>query len=104
MGQTNFDGVKWEEAGMDERFIHLEVEESVIGTYVGKEESDKFKGTFNFKIDVNGMGDIKLISGTVISTKFKDIPIGSAVKIKYLGKPKGKNYDNYQVQFGKLGA
>lgn len=98
--ERNFNELKWKKHG-DDRFISLDIGESVVGTYVGKEESQEFKGTFNYQIDIEGKGVIKLLSGTVISSHLDKIPIGSALKVVYKGKPKGKNYNDYDVFVGE---
>ena len=103
--QTNFDGYKFEKHEKDSDFMKLSFGESAIGVYLGKEQSKKYPDTFNYKFDFKGEIGIKFMSGVVVSSHIDDeknpIPIGSVVKFTSLGRPKGKNYDDYDIFVGE---
>jgi len=99
----NQEVIKWEKHETDSDFINLEINESIVGTYLGKEPSTKYNGTFNFKFDFGEKG-IKYIGGKVIDSHIDDpknpIKEGTVVKILYKGKPHGKNYHDYELFTG----
>lgn len=50
----------------------------------------------------NEDGEVAVWGSTVLDNKFSQIPQGAEVKVKYLGKERGKNgnqYKNYEIAF-----
>jgi len=95
--------IKWEKQETDSDFLKMDFGQEVVGIYLGKEESTRYPETYNYKFDFGKLG-IKFIGGTVISGHIDDeknpIKEGTVVKIVYHGKPKGKNYHDYDVYVG----
>jgi len=88
----------WLKHEAESDFFKFEFGQSIVGVYVGKEESDKYPGTYNYKIDIENVG-VKYISGAVIQSHFDDekkpIAVGQKVRITYKGKT--KNYHDYDI-------
>ena len=98
--QKNFKDIKWKKVQEDSEFIHLEPGEEVEGIYVGKEPSDKYSNVSNYKIDIEGKGDIKKVTGVILSKHLNEIKVGSPVKIVYKGQKENKKgvvYNDYEV-------
>lgn len=90
---------EWMDVEYESEFIHLEDNESVVGVYVGKEQSDRYPNSYNHKLQVDGK--VKMISGTVISRALENVEVGKEVRVTYLGKKKndsGVMYHDYKVQ------
>lgn len=100
--QNNLSEIKWKKSEGESDFISLSEGEEVVGIYVGKEESERYPNTYNYKIDINGSGDIKKISGVVIAKHLDEAKVGTPVKIVYKGKRKNEKkieYNDYEVYF-----
>ena len=90
--------IKWEKHETNTDFIKLDFGEEVTGTYVNKEQSEKYPNQFVYLIDLGKEKGVKKISGTVISNHFENLKFGTLVKIIYKGKV--KNYHDYEVYVG----
>ena len=100
--QRNFEKMEWKRVQEDSDFIHLEPGDEVMGVYVGKEPSEKYVNVNNYKIDIEGKGNIKKISGIIISKYLEKLKPGTAVKIVYKGQKqnkKGIDYNDYEIYY-----
>jgi hypothetical protein len=75
----------------------------IQGTYISKEESVGENESVLYRIKVNEEL-VSIWGSTVLNVKFKNITIGSEVKVIYLGrvdsqKRKGKTYHDFDVYY-----
>jgi uncharacterized OB-fold protein len=85
--ETNTDFVKWEK-----------INQSIEGIFIGTDKGINDSVIYNIEID----GVKKKVSGKVLETAFKDIKIGTPVKVVWLGLPHGKKYNDFEVFTGEL--
>lgn len=76
-------------------------EDSINGILISIEENiGKFKSkVYNIKQDNGNV--ISVWGSTVLDNKMALIEVGEDIKLVYLGKPDGKNYDDYKIQKAK---
>lgn len=83
----------------------LEKQPILIGTYKNRKENVGINKSNVYIIDEDEKDEPTSVWGsTVLDTKFEEIPVGSRVKIEYLGKVKGKApqpYKDYKVLYVK---
>jgi hypothetical protein len=82
-----------------------EVGNSLVGQFLGRGRD--FQGGRNgpvpmFKVDVGGGQIVQLMGSAKLSQAFDDMPVGSEVFVKYLGKietDSGQRMNDYKVLF-----
>lgn len=101
--QQNFEDYTFEKHETNQDKLIMEIGDVFTGVYLGKVDSEFYANRFDYKIEFEDIG-IKKASGVIMDRHFdsksKPIPIGAVVKVKYLGKPAGKKYDNYEISVG----
>lgn len=94
----------WTEAGTGGESWKPENEgDTITGLYTQKKENVGINNSNVYMVEQAGAEEATSVWGsTVLDTKFQEIPVGSEVKIEYLGKEKGKGpkpYNNYKVLY-----
>jgi len=72
------------------------------GLYVEMLTGIGAKGANMYVLETEAHGKVSVFGSTVLDGKFKKVPVGSQVKIEYLGKEKAKSgneYNNFKVLF-----
>lgn len=72
-----------------------EKEKTIQGVYVSV-KSNVGPNDSNMYTIYNGLIKVGVWGSTVLDSKFEEIPIGSQVKVEYLGKAKGKSDKEYK--------
>ncbi len=89
----------WTEAGNagGESWKPENAGDTIMGTYKSKKENVGVNNSNIYMILIDGAEDPTSVWGsTVLDTKFQEIPLGSEVKIEYLGKVKSKAPQPYK--------
>ena len=95
----------WKEAGGNsgDSWKPENVGDTIMGSYIGKKENVGLNNSTIYLVQVAGQDEPTSVwSSTVLDTKFQEIPVGSDVKIEYLGKEKGNApmpYKNFKVLY-----
>lgn len=75
----------------------------IFGTYKANKHNVGINNSEVYVIQEDGKDEPTSVwGGTVLDSRFEEIPVGSRVKIEYLGKVKGKGpkpYNNYKVVY-----
>lgn len=88
----------WLEVGAGS-FHNFEENDTLIGKYVGMRSGVGTNNSNAYDVEV----DSEVVSfwgSTVIDSRMSQVPMGSMIKVKYLGKQEGKNgrsYKNYAI-------
>ena len=75
----------------------------IQGVYKRKESNVGPNNSMKYVLDVDG-NETGVWGSTVIDSKFEQIPVGSEVRIEFLGKKKGQRgneYKDYKFQYRK---
>jgi hypothetical protein len=92
---------KFVDVTMDQNPSHsFELEKNLEGVLVAKQENVGPNNSFLFTIEKKG-GKKVSVWGSAVLNKINTLPIGSLIKIEYLGKAKGKRgteFKNYKIQ------
>lgn len=78
----------------------FEMEKTLEGILVAKQENVGPNNSFLFTIEKKG-GKKVSVWGSAVLNKLNTLPIGSLIRIEYLGKQKGKRgteFKNYKIQ------
>lgn len=102
MVDTNNDG--WVEAGvMDNQAWTPEVNETLEGIYTAVETGVGANKSNVYAVQEDGKDEPTKVWGSIVlDDKFKEIPVGSPVKVTFLGEQKGsgpKPYKKYVVMY-----
>lgn len=102
--------LRWDEQGDDSKTVYLG--DVIEGLYVskkdnvGQNESTVYELRLkeSFYKDENGLSVVSFWGSALLDGKFKDIPMGSLVRLTYLGKvqpktPTGRPYHNFKVEY-----
>lgn len=84
-------------AGNTESWKPQEAGDTIAGLYTQKKENVGVNNSNIYLVHVDGDDEATSVWGsTVLDTKFQEIPVGSEVKIEYLGKVKSKAPQPYK--------
>jgi hypothetical protein len=91
----------WKDVNRDQSPSHsFEMEKILEGILVAKQENVGPNNSFLFTIEKKG-GKTVGVWGSAVLNKINTLPIGSLIRIEYLGKEKGKRgteFKNYKIQ------
>lgn len=91
----------WKDVNNDQPPSHsFEMEKVLEGVLVAKQENVGPNNSFLFTIEKKG-GKKVSVWGSAVLNKINTLPIGSLIRIEYLGKEKGKRgteFKNYKIQ------
>jgi|SRR3990167_1034875 len=92
---------KWKEVVAEQFPSHsFEMEKELEGLLVDKKENVGPNNSKLFTVEKKGGGKVS-VWGSAVLDKLFTLPIGSLIKIEYLGKQKGKRgteFRNYKIQ------
>jgi hypothetical protein len=93
---------KWADVNMETNPSHsFEMEKVLEGILVAKQENVGPNNSKLFTIEKSKSHDKVSVWGSAVLDKLFTLPIGSLVRIEYLGKEKGKKgtmFKNYKIQ------
>lgn len=102
--------LRWEEQGDDSKSVYLG--DIIEGLYVGKKDSVGQNASTVYELrlkesfykDENGSSVVSFWGSALLDGKFKDIPMGSLIRLTYLGKvqpktPTGRPYHSFKVEY-----
>jgi hypothetical protein len=91
----------WKKVTMEQSPSHsFELEKTLEGVLVAKQENVGPNNSFLFTVEKKG-GKKVAVWGSAVLNKLNTLPIGSLIKIEYLGKKKGKRgteFRDYDIQ------
>lgn len=93
---------EWITAGSGSGNMWDESTGPVTGTYVKKRSDVGPNSSMVYTLRFENGEEVGVWGSSVIDTKFKEIPVGSLVKVEFLGKVSGKRgtqYKDYDVKY-----
>jgi len=105
-GQEYDKTVVWDESKEDDNHVYLGDE--ITGKYVEHKENVGSHKSEVFVLELDNGTKVQIWGTTVLSDYFnrgnegEAIPLGSMVRVTSLGKPAGKNYYRFDVQFAVI--
>ena len=82
----------------------FEEKETIQGVMIGKRLDVTDRKMCFYDIEVSGEGTFSILGNVVINRILRDLPIGTEIRITYLGEAKSKtgtNFKNYKVEYNK---
>lgn len=93
---------KWT-GNMDTEIFEKEKGNTLKGVYTGKRVNVGPNESTLYNVEQKGGEVMSIWSDSIVTNFFDNIPVGSMVEIKYLGKEKsdktGRTYHNYDISY-----